>query len=284
MNVKQHATALVIFATTAFGLQAQAAAPVPPGDLIVPNWGEAVTYEFTPGGTRSTLQSGLNLSNFAFDSSHNLYASACWNDVIYEFTPAGNQSIFASGLNGPTGLVFGPNGNLYAADEGSGNIYEFSPNGARSTFASGVGEPISLAFTPTPEPPTLTILGIGSLCLLGYGWRRRLVRQFASAVAVVLALTASIARADVFNMGGTRNPTTGVWTGEASLSFVTVGNPGNAADMTTGSLYGSVGYVYRIGQYDVTIAQYVQFRWEPPVKWRARPRPELTRSTATRPI
>ena len=35
---------------------------------------------------------------------------------------------------------------------------------------------------------------------------------------------------NVFNMGGTRNPTTGTWTGLASLEFVTVGNPGNAAD------------------------------------------------------
>jgi len=39
-------------------------------------------------------------------------------------------------------------------------------------------------------------------------------------------------------MGGTRDPTTGTWTGPASLQFVTVGDPGNAAD-TTG--YGSVG-------------------------------------------
>ena len=64
-------------------------------------------------------------------------------------------------------------------------------------------------------------------------------------------------------MGGTRNPTTGVWTGEASLSFVTVGDPGNAPDTvvmgdgTTG--YGSVPYVYQMGQYDVTVGQYVQF-------------------------
>jgi hypothetical protein len=61
---------------------------------------------------------------------------------------------------------------------------------------------------------------------------------------------------DVFNMGGTLNPTTGTWTGAASLQFVTVGNPGNAADPVAGSLYGSVGYTYQMGQYDVTAGQY----------------------------
>ena len=61
-----------------------------------------------------------------------------------------------------------------------------------------------------------------------------------------LALAVSVADADVFNMP----------TGQTSLSFVTVGDPGNAAD-TTG--YGAVGYSYRMGQYDVTVGQYVQF-------------------------
>ena len=58
---------------------------------------------------------------------------------------------------------------------------------------------------------------------------------------------------------------TGVWTGEASIEFVTVGDPGNAADTavmwwdggTTG--YGSVPYVYQMGKYDVTVGQYVEF-------------------------
>jgi formylglycine-generating enzyme required for sulfatase activity len=73
------------------------------------------------------------------------------------------------------------------------------------------------------------------------------------------AMTASVAHADVFNMGGTRNPTTGIWTGQASLDFVTVGNPGNAADPFTGSQYGSVPYTYQMGKYDVTVGQYTAF-------------------------
>jgi len=60
--------------------------------------------------------------------------------------------------------------------------------------------------------------------------------------------------ADVFNMP----------TGQTSLQFVTVGNPGNAADtrvMTTDGTtgYGAVPYAYQMGEYDVTTAQYCQF-------------------------
>src|SRR5215212_1079452 len=38
--------------------------------------------------------------------------------------------------------------------------------------------------------------------------------------------------------------------------WVTVGNPGNAADSTG---YGAVGYVYQIGKYEVTNSQYAEF-------------------------
>ena len=69
-------------------------------------------------------------------------------------------------------------------------------------------------------------------------------RLFLLAMAV---LAAAMARADVFNLP----------TGQTSLQFVTVGNPGNAADPLTG--LGAVGYTYQIGTYDVTLNQYVAF-------------------------
>jgi formylglycine-generating enzyme required for sulfatase activity len=46
---------------------------------------------------------------------------------------------------------------------------------------------------------------------------------------------------------------------QTSLQLVTVGNPGNAADPATGSLYGAVPYTYKIGTYDVTLGQYTEF-------------------------
>ena len=74
-------------------------------------------------------------------------------------------------------------------------------------------------------------------------------------IAAVLALLClgSLAQADVFNLGP----------GLTNLETVPVGNPGNQADTelmsdgTTG--YGSVGYVYSIGKYEVTAGQYTDF-------------------------
>ena len=73
-------------------------------------------------------------------------------------------------------------------------------------------------------------------------------------LAAVLAASAAAVRADVLNMP----------TGETSLEMVIVGDPGNAADTRTASQggtpgCGAVGYTYRIGEYDVTVAQYCQF-------------------------
>ena len=51
------------------------------------------------------------------------------------------------------------------------------------------------------------------------------IRVFTFGLMVTLAASA---QADVFNMGGTISG--GTWTGLASLSFVTVGDPGNVAD------------------------------------------------------
>jgi formylglycine-generating enzyme len=47
--------------------------------------------------------------------------------------------------------------------------------------------------------------------------------------------------------------------GPISIAMVTVGDPGNAADPSTKSIYGAVAYNYQIGTYDVTNAQYVAF-------------------------
>ena len=46
---------------------------------------------------------------------------------------------------------------------------------------------------------------------------------------------------------------------DIGYQFVTVGNPGNLPDSSTGNLYGAVGYTYQMGTYDVTLAQYAVF-------------------------
>jgi len=47
--------------------------------------------------------------------------------------------------------------------------------------------------------------------------------------------------------------------GLLSMSMVTVGNPGNAADILSNGPWGAVSYSYKIGKYDVTGSQYTVF-------------------------
>ncbi len=129
------------------------------------------------------------------------------------------------------------------------------------TFASFTATGLSgYAVTTVPEPSVLVLLGIGAISLLAFACRRqRKLHNLPSMIlAAMMVLAAGSAQADVFNMGGTLDPTTGTWTGQASLEFVTVGDPGNAADTSNGG-HGSVPYVYQMGKYDVTVGQYVQF-------------------------
>jgi formylglycine-generating enzyme required for sulfatase activity len=122
-----------------------------------------------------------------------------------------------------------------------------------------------IVYSAAPEPSTLALLLAGFVGLLAYACRRR--RKLHNLPSMILpamvVLAAGSAQADVFNMGGTRDPVTGAWTGQASLEFVTVGNPGNAADTTVMSDgttgYGSVPYTYQMGKYDVTVGQYTAF-------------------------
>jgi formylglycine-generating enzyme required for sulfatase activity len=77
----------------------------------------------------------------------------------------------------------------------------------------------------------------------------RISPRFLNVVALSTFLVfwiASKASADVFNMPS----------GQTSVQFVTVGDPGNAPD-TTG--FGAVSYTYQMGEFDVTAAQYTQF-------------------------
>jgi formylglycine-generating enzyme required for sulfatase activity len=73
------------------------------------------------------------------------------------------------------------------------------------------------------------------------------VARMAVVVAMVIAACAGAASANVFKMGD----------GLTSLEFVTVGNPGNAADPETG--YGGVAYTFNIGKFEVTAGQYTAF-------------------------
>jgi formylglycine-generating enzyme required for sulfatase activity len=148
-----------------------------------------------------------------------------------------------------------------------GGCFDATSDVMASYYWNGMGSSASgsrygFRVASVPEPSTLVLFAIAAISLLSCIWRRR--RRLHNVSLVVLAAmfvsTAGVAQADVFNMGGTRDPATGTWTGLASLEFVPVGNPGNAADTrheTPG--YGAVDYTYSIGKFEVTAGQYTAF-------------------------
>jgi formylglycine-generating enzyme len=114
-----------------------------------------------------------------------------------------------------------------------------------------------------PEPSTLALLAVGAVGLFAFILRRRwqLHNLGPMILAAMVVLAAGSAQADVsnvFNMGGTRDPVTGTWTGSASLEFVTVGDAGNAGEWS-GRVCGAVNYNYQMGKFDVTAGQYTEF-------------------------
>ena len=89
--------------------------------------------------------------------------------------------------------------------------------------------------------------GLGfRFCKDGLSLRHRTSPVIASFAVVGVMILAGVALGDVFNMP----------TGQASLQFVTVGDPGNVAN-TTGC--GAVAYTYQMGECDITTGQYVAF-------------------------
>jgi DNA-binding beta-propeller fold protein YncE len=96
---------------------------------------------------------------------------------IDTFVPPGS-----GGLNGTNDIAFGPDGNLYVASFLSDSVLRY--NGATGAFidafvppgSGGLGFPRELLFisgVSIPEPSTFVLLGIGTLSLTVYYWRRR---------------------------------------------------------------------------------------------------------------
>jgi formylglycine-generating enzyme required for sulfatase activity len=76
--------------------------------------------------------------------------------------------------------------------------------------------------------------------------RRKTYTRTGLTLAISLIITAC-------SQGSSNNQNTG----QISYNLVTISNPGNESDVLTG--FGKVDYIYQIGKYDVTIAQYTAF-------------------------
>jgi formylglycine-generating enzyme required for sulfatase activity len=107
-----------------------------------------------------------------------------------------------------------------------------------------------------PEPASAMLFVMGGVLVVG-----RRVRRFGAtivpAVLVGVLLPMASTRANVFDMPP----------GLTSLEVVTVGNPGNAGELSgegaggygPDRVCGAVSYTYNIGKYEVTAGQYTEF-------------------------
>jgi sugar lactone lactonase YvrE len=127
----------------------------------------------------------------AFDANGNLYATSLASLLIFEFTPGGTKSTIDVGSDRIYNLAIDGGGNLFGPDSltGSGNVYRVAPGGGPTLFATVPGSitaPFGVAFA-TPEPSSFGLLAIGMGILLGVRrrgrTRRALHRAWISMVA-----------------------------------------------------------------------------------------------------
>lgn len=230
------------------------------GNVYTANEGANNVTKITPQGASSVLgTTGAWPQALALDSAGNVY-TANWNSRnVSKITPQGTSTILGTTGRRPIGLAIDPSGNVYTANDGASSVTRITPSGQSKVVAQTGRRPIAIAsdaagflyvsnfltstvtevFPQAPAKPgviTLSTVTVGSASNQP-AWiipfYNDVYQNRASCLAAFPAVRAGI----------NANPDPSVQTVSAT-SCMSVG---------------AVDYTYRIGETELTTAQYVTF-------------------------
>ena len=101
------------------------------GNLFVAD--QNSVFKYTPGGNRTIISTGNNVSAIAVDATGNLFAAD--NTSIFKYTSGGTQTLFAA-LPNTNALAIDAGGNILAST--GSTIFKYTPDGLRSTFCNWI--------------------------------------------------------------------------------------------------------------------------------------------------
>jgi sugar lactone lactonase YvrE len=133
----------------------------------------------TTGAILNKSEMEVSLDGLTYDSlSKKLYSGSFAGNGIYQFDPATLNATLLANTTGVKfdGLTTDSAGDLYLA--AGGFIYQYNLATAmltQETHVPGLDDlaPLTgLGSNPVPEPGSLSLLGAGTLCVIGCSWRR----------------------------------------------------------------------------------------------------------------
>jgi YD repeat-containing protein len=158
-------------------------------NLIVSDFSSGNVYLGTLSGNTFQLVGNVDPGNtyaVAMDAAGNIYANDFAQGRVVKFTPGGGgfvASNFITGLNEPAnGLSIGDDGSFTISEFGANAVSVWNSDGTLRHRFFGIQSPDELVvYAPlssgiivsTPEPGTLTLVGLGVVGLLGYQRCRR---------------------------------------------------------------------------------------------------------------
>jgi hypothetical protein len=151
------------------------------GPLVTVTAGTAVDTTVDTGAGYATIKPDTGiLSSLKFTPAD----TKLFEDFSFrgQLTDAGSVTVTVVDQGGSTTITFDNNGQPFAANTDFGRLGVIATDGdtilSVTISSAGFKEVKQVEFsevdpTPTPEPASLTMLGIGTIGLIGYGWRRR---------------------------------------------------------------------------------------------------------------